>query len=118
MVVEQTEIFGVAGTALEIRGGHHRSLRRGDNIIRGNFLHHYARWFRTYRPGILWGGVGNLFEDNHIGFAPRKCSRFLCVFFRSSKQRLYRDKNPILVGISTEITKMINAAVEKLRKAG
>ena len=70
VVVEQTEIFGVAGTALEIRGGHHRSLRRGDNIIRGNFLHHYARWFRTYRPGILWGGVGNLFEDNHIGYAP------------------------------------------------
>jgi hypothetical protein len=30
----------------------------------------YARWFRTYRPGVLWGGVGNLFQDNHIADAP------------------------------------------------
>ena len=70
VVVEGTEIYGVASTALEIRGGHHRSLVRGDNIVRSNFIHHYARFFRTYRPGVLWAGVGNLFEHNHIAHAP------------------------------------------------
>eukprot|EP01050_Picozoa_sp_SAG11_P013716 SAG11_NODE_1622_length_4561_cov_2.741820_1_plen_1115_part_00 len=70
VVVESTEIYGVASTALEIRGGYHRSLTRGDNIIRWNYIHHYARFFRTYRPGVLWAGVGNLFEHNHIAHAP------------------------------------------------
>ena len=70
VVVDTTEIYGVASTALEIRGGHHRSLVRGENIIRSNYIHHYARFFRTYRPGVLWAGVGNLFEHNHIAHAP------------------------------------------------
>eukprot|EP01050_Picozoa_sp_SAG11_P022994 SAG11_NODE_4493_length_1875_cov_1.686374_1_plen_314_part_00 len=69
ILIEDTEVCGVAGTALHIRGGRHRSLTRARNIVRRNYLHHFARWFRTYRPGIDWGGVGMLFEDNHVAFA-------------------------------------------------
>ena len=70
ILLADTEVRGVAGTALNIRGGHHRSLMPARNVVRGNYFHHFARWFRTYRPGVDWGGVGMLFVDNHVAFAP------------------------------------------------
>ena len=39
IVISNTEIFGLAATGLVIRGGHHKSLERGDNVIRGNYIH-------------------------------------------------------------------------------
>ena len=47
--IEDSEVFGVAATAVEIRGGHHQTLARGDNLVKGNHIHSFARWFRTYR---------------------------------------------------------------------
>jgi hypothetical protein len=70
IAIEDSVVFGLAGTGVEIRGGHHTTLARGDNLVRGNHIHSYARWFRTYHPGVLWGGVGNWFQDNHIENAP------------------------------------------------
>ena len=55
---------------MKIRGGHHKTLARGDNVVKDNHIHGYERWFRAYRPGVLWGGVGNLFSGNHIAHAP------------------------------------------------
>jgi hypothetical protein len=68
--IQDSEVFGLAATAVEIRGGHHQTLARGENLVKGNHIHSYARWFRTYRPGILWAGVGNRFQENHIANAP------------------------------------------------
>ena len=56
-VIEGSEIYGVADLALSIAGGHHRTLTRSDNMIRDNSFHHYARWTRTYQPGIFFAGV-------------------------------------------------------------
>ena len=70
IAIEDSVVFGLAGTGVEIRGGHHKTLERGDNLVRRNHIHSYARWFRTYHPGVLWGGVGNWFQDNHIENAP------------------------------------------------
>ena len=68
----RAQVYGTAGTAVRIRGGQHESLARGGHVVQNNWIHHYARWFRTYNPGIHWAGVGNLFARNHIGFAPHQ----------------------------------------------
>ena len=47
IVIEDSEVSGLAATAVEIRGGHHKTLERGDNLVKGNYIHTYARWFRT-----------------------------------------------------------------------
>jgi hypothetical protein len=39
ILISDTEVFGLAATGVEIRGGHHKSLTRGDNVIRGNYIH-------------------------------------------------------------------------------
>lgn len=69
-VVKNTKIFNIASTGVSVKGGLHRSLTRGDNLVKGNEIHHYAQWYRTYQPGILWAGVGNTYSLNHIHDAP------------------------------------------------
>jgi len=39
-------------------------------LIENNTVHHYAKWKRSYQPGIFWGGVGNIFRGNSISFGP------------------------------------------------
>ena len=58
------------GTGVSVKGGLHRSLTRGDNLVTHTEIHHYAQWVRTYQPAILWAGVGNVYSFNHIHDAP------------------------------------------------
>ena len=46
------------------------TLERSDNIVHGNQLHNFARWFRTYHPGVVVSGVGNTISANHIHSCP------------------------------------------------
>ena len=69
-IVTDSKVFNIASTGISVKGGLHRSLTRGDNLVRGNEIHHYAQWYRTYQPGILWAGVGNTYSLNHIHDAP------------------------------------------------
>jgi hypothetical protein len=46
LLVDNCEVYGVGGTGLAIRGGLHRSLMRSNNLVRRNYIHHYARWTR------------------------------------------------------------------------
>jgi hypothetical protein len=68
--VRDSEVFNLGGTGIALKGGLHRSLTRGDNLVTRNDIHHYAQWVRTYQPGILWAGVGNIYSFNHIHDAP------------------------------------------------
>jgi parallel beta-helix repeat protein len=69
-VVRGSKVFNVGGTGVSVKGGLHRSLRRGNNVVTLNEIHHYAQWVRTYQPAILWAGVGNTYSFNHIHDAP------------------------------------------------
>ena len=53
-----------------IDGGNNVTLERSGNIVHGNQLHNFARWFRTYHPGIVVAGVGNTISANHIHSCP------------------------------------------------
>ena len=39
-------------------------------MVAGCDVHHYARWHRTYRPGLWFKGVGNSFLRNRVSEAP------------------------------------------------
>ena len=60
-VVQNSRVYGQGGAAVDVRGGLHRSLTRGDNLVSGNEIFEYARWYRTYHPAINWVGVGNTY---------------------------------------------------------
>ena len=65
-----SKVFGVGATGIAAKGGLHLSLTRGNNQVIHNEIHHYAQWYRTYQPAILWAGVGNVYSFNHIHDAP------------------------------------------------
>eukprot|EP01052_Picozoa_sp_SAG31_P022810 SAG31_NODE_1835_length_7130_cov_6.218746_7_plen_861_part_00 len=69
-LISGCELFGMAAAGINVAGGRHDTLRRGDNVIRDNRIHHYARWHRDNMPGILWQGVGNTFAGNVIHNSP------------------------------------------------
>ena len=45
--IQDCEVFGTGGAGLVVSGGMHRSLQRGDLLVEGNRIHHYARIHRT-----------------------------------------------------------------------
>ena len=42
--VSESKIFNVGGTGVSVKGGMHRSLTRGENVVTHNEIHHYAQW--------------------------------------------------------------------------
>ena len=50
-------------------GGDYFSLTPGNNGVRNNSIFNFARWKRTYVPGLYFGGVGNEYALN-ITFGP------------------------------------------------
>lgn len=71
--IEDSEVFhtGCAGVAAD--GGHSRPLIPGNVTVKGNHIHHIANWKRTYMAAIHFGGSGNIYADNTVGFAPHTC---------------------------------------------
>ena len=61
-LIDSCTVYGTAGTGVSLRGGFHVNLTRGENLMRNCEVHATSRWFRTYRPGIAWAGVGNTFQ--------------------------------------------------------
>jgi len=68
--VTASQIFDVGCTGLRITAGQALTLRPGNLLVTQNAVHHYAKWKRSYQPGIFWGGVGNVFRGNKVYFGP------------------------------------------------
>jgi len=56
--------------ASSVYGGDENHLISANNYVGNNEFHNYARFTRTYNPGVGWGGVGNTYENNYIHNAP------------------------------------------------
>ena len=57
-------------TGIAVTGGDFEGLHEGCNSAIANHIHHFALWKRTYNPGLLWAGVGNLFAYNDVHDGP------------------------------------------------
>lgn len=68
--VEDSEIRGTGDGGVVLDGGDRRTLTAGAHVAARNHIHDYARWSRTYTPGINVLGVGNRVVGNTIDHAP------------------------------------------------
>ncbi len=60
------DISGAGHGGVNVRGGDRDTLERGRNFAENNYIHHIARIWRTYRPGVSVRGVGNRVAHNLI----------------------------------------------------
>lgn len=70
VLVDNVEVAYTGCAATSLYGGDENHLVAANNSMTNSELHHYARFTRTYNPGIGWGGVGNVFQNNNIHDAP------------------------------------------------
>lgn len=68
--VRDCEICETGDGGIILQGGDRRTLTAGRCFAVNNHIHHYQRWCRTYRPGMLVSGVGNRVANNLIHDAP------------------------------------------------
>ncbi len=65
-----SDITGTGGGGVFMAGGDRQKLIPAGHCVENCHIHHYARWDRTYRPGILMTGVGLHASHNLIHHAP------------------------------------------------
>jgi hypothetical protein len=64
------DITGAGGGGIFMAGGDRHKLISGGHSVENCHIHHFARWDRTYRPGILMTGAGLRASHNLIHHAP------------------------------------------------
>lgn len=68
--VEDAEIRDTGEGGIVLDGGDRKTLTAAGHVAARNHIHDYARWSRTYTPGINVSGVGNRVVGNTIDHAP------------------------------------------------
>ena len=68
--VMNSQVFDVGCTGLRATAGDSASLSNGNVRVLNNSVHHFAKWKRSYQPGIFWAGVGNTYSGNTVSFGP------------------------------------------------
>ncbi len=64
------DITGTGGGGVFMAGGDRQKLVSAGHFVENCHIHHFARWDRTYRPGILMTGTGLRASHNLIHDAP------------------------------------------------
>jgi len=70
------DISETGGVGLMIQGGDRSLLTSAVNFADNNYIHHIARLYRTYCPGISLDGVGNRATHNLIAHVPHMAMGF------------------------------------------
>ncbi len=64
------DVYGMGGGGVYLIGGDRKTLTPAGHHAENNHIHHYARWDRMYRPGVVFSGVGQRASHNLIHDAP------------------------------------------------
>lgn len=67
---QSNEVGWCGQGGISIQGGDGKTLAPGGNFAENNYVHHTARIWKTYRPAIAIGGVGNRISHNLIHDVP------------------------------------------------
>lgn len=70
------DMAGMGGGGIYMIGGDRATLTPAGHYAENNHIHHYARWDRMYRPGIVFSGVGQRASHNLIHDAPHSAILF------------------------------------------
>jgi hypothetical protein len=68
--VSHCEISGLGAYGISLDAGDRKTLDPGDEFADDNRIFNYARWHRTYQPGVMIAGVHNRASHNEIHDAP------------------------------------------------
>lgn len=70
------DLYGLGGGGIYLVGGDRTTLTPAGHTAENNHIHHFARWDRMYRPGVMISGVGNRVAHNLIHDAPHSAILF------------------------------------------
>ncbi|MEN6494174.1 MAG: right-handed parallel beta-helix repeat-containing protein [Thermoguttaceae bacterium] len=70
------DMEGMGGGGIYLVGGDRKTLTPAGHYAENNHIHHYGRWDRMYRPGIMISGVGIRVSHNLIHDAPHSAILF------------------------------------------
>ena len=70
------DMYGIGGGGVYLVGGDRKTLMPAGHFAENNHIHHFARWDRMYRPGVMISGVGNRVSHNLIHDAPHSAIVF------------------------------------------
>lgn len=68
--IEDSLIYNTGSGGVRLSGGDRPTLTNGNNAVGNSEIHHFGRWDRTYKPGVMLYGVGNVVEHCEIHDAP------------------------------------------------
>ncbi len=68
--VADSRIYNTGAGGVLLSGGDRPTLTHGNNAVSNSEIHHFGRWDRTYKPGVMIYGVGNIVEHCEIHDAP------------------------------------------------
>ncbi len=76
-VVERCQIYGTGDGGVWLQGGDRATLTPANHLVENCDIHNYARWDRTYQPGVHLEGVGLRVAHNAIYNAPHQAISFI-----------------------------------------
>jgi len=75
-VVIGCDIYATGDGGISMDGGDRKTLTPGNHLAENNHIHHWSRWNRMYKPGIIISGVGNRVAHNLIHNSPHTAIGF------------------------------------------
>jgi hypothetical protein len=70
------DMYNMGDGGVVLSGGDRATLTPGNNVVDNCHIHHYSRWNRIVKPGILINGVGQKVTHNLIDNAPHMAMMF------------------------------------------
>ncbi|MBT3381381.1 MAG: hypothetical protein HN742_41225 [Lentisphaerae bacterium] len=70
------DMYGMGGGGVYLVAGDRKTLTPAGHVVENCHIHHYGRWDRMYRPGIVFSGVGLRASHNLIHDAPHSAIIF------------------------------------------
>jgi hypothetical protein len=70
------DMYNMGGGGVYLVGGDRKTLTPSGHFVENCHIHHFGRWDRMYRPGIVMSGVGHRASHNLIHDAPHSAIIF------------------------------------------
>jgi hypothetical protein len=70
------DMYNMGGGGVYLVGGDRKTLTPSGHFVENCHIHHFGRWDRMYRPGVVMSGVGHRASHNLIHDAPHSAIIF------------------------------------------
>ena len=71
--IKDSNITDIGCKGMNVYCGDMYTMENGNCLVDNNYISRFAKYKRTYQPGIHWGGVKNMFSRNTITNGAHNC---------------------------------------------